>query len=309
MNNDIYNLSMADEDDYDEYEEEVIERDEEYDTGEEEYDDEEYEDEDYDDEEYEDEEPYDDEEYDEGYDDQYYDDRLNQVLDELAELKRNMTPAAVQQQPVMQQPFLPIQPHMMFGMPQNNDVVMYNEISRLRDELSKTQNSQTLHEELSRLKDDMEREKKHNEAQFLSEIKRLNERIEELQAPEKSKAAALPAGNQAAGYLPEAPQQPALPHKEFGKLVGINETLLKSTRDSDARIIADIAELKTKLEAMSGDETVNKALADIREAVKTLEERPACVNNSEAIAEISSSVAALKSAVDEHAEAMLGATE
>ena len=41
MNNDIYNLSMADEDDYDEYEEEVIERDEEYDTGEEEYDDEE----------------------------------------------------------------------------------------------------------------------------------------------------------------------------------------------------------------------------------------------------------------------------
>lgn len=308
MNNDIYNLSMADEDDYDEYEEEVIERDEEYDTGEEEYDDEEYEDEDYDDEEYEDEEPYDDEEYDEGYDDQYYDDRLNQVLDELAELKRNMTPAAVQQQPVMQQPFLPIQPHMMFGMPQNNDVVMYNEISRLRDELSKTQNSQTLHEELSRLKDDMEREKKHNEAQFLSEIKRLNERIEELQAPEKSKAAALPAGNQAAGYLPEAPQQPALPHKEFGKLVGINETLLKSTRDSDARIIADIAELKTKLEAMSGDETVNKALADIREAVKTLEERPACVNNGEAIAEISSSVAALKSAVDEHAEAMLGAT-
>ena len=238
MNN-IYNLSMADEDDYDEYEEEVIERDEEYDTGEEEYDDEEYEDEDYDDEEYEDEEPYDDEEYDEGYDDQYYDDRLNQVLDELAELKRNMTPAAVQH----------ITTSLFCGMPQNNDVVMYNEISRLRDELSKTQNSQTLHEELSRLKDDMEREKKHNEAQFLSEIKRLNERIEELQAPEKSKAAALPAGNQAAGYLPEAPQQPALPHKEFGKLVGINETLLKSTRDSDARIIADIAELKTKLEA------------------------------------------------------------
>ena len=163
MFDEISKFSMADDaDDYDEYEEEFIERDEEYDDGEEEYEDEEYDDEEYEDdyddeEEYEEEEPYE-EEYDDGYDDQYYDDRLNQVLDELAELKRNMAqPVAAQPQ----QPFSPIQPHLLFSIPQqSNEVVMYNEISRLRDELSKTQNSQSLHVELSRLKEDMEREKR-----------------------------------------------------------------------------------------------------------------------------------------------------
>ena len=303
MNKDINKLSMADEDDYDEYEEEVIERDEEYDDGDEydeEYDDEDYEDEEYDDEEYEEEEPYD-EEYDEGYDDQYYDDRLNQVLDELAELKRNMAPA-VQQQPV-QQPFLPIQPHMMIGMPQNNEVVMYNEISRLREELSKTQNSQVLHEELGRLKEEMERDKRQNEAQFLSEIKRLNERIEELQAPDKSKPAL--GATQTAGYLPEAGQHAsaASASKEIGKLVGINETLLKSTRDSNAHILADIAELKTKVDSLSSSDNsdnVNKALNDIHEAIKAVDVQKDSAKVGDALAEVSASVAALKNSVEEY---------
>ncbi|MCI8596802.1 MAG: hypothetical protein HFE35_08365 [Clostridia bacterium] len=348
MFDEISKFSMADDaDDYDEYEEEFIERDEEYDDGEEEYEDEEYDDEEYEDdyddeEEYEEEEPYE-EEYDDGYDDQYYDDRLNQVLDELAELKRNMAqPVAAQPQ----QPFSPIQPHLLFSIPQqSNEVVMYNEISRLRDELSKTQNSQSLHVELSRLKEDMEREKRQNETQFLSEIKRLNEKIEELQQPAQNRAAL--SGGQTAGYLPEpAPQH--VPQKELGKLVGISESLLKSTRESDSRIVSDVgevktniadvksnisdvktnisdfksnidevysnvsevktavADVKTKLESMSDDE-LKAALTEIKETLKTLEERPLCVDSSEAIgsmsdvlAEIAASIIALKNSVGEN---------
>lgn len=299
-------FSMADDsDEYDEYEEEVIERDEEYDPedGEydEEYDDEEYEDE-YDEEE-EPEEEYEDEEYDDGYDDQYYDDRLNQVLDELAELKRGMNSPAVQQQ----SPFPQMAPQMLYAMPQqnNNEVVMYNEISRLRDELSQTQNSQSMHVELTRLKEEMERDKRQNEAQFLSEIKRLNEKIEELQQPEKSRNQALAAPAPApAGLLPEAQVSP----KELNKLLGINETLLRATRDSDAKILSDIGDVKTRLESMdtvavnsalADIRTAIDALADMRTAINALAERPQAVDPSAALAELSAAVAALKTAVGE----------
>ena len=296
-------LTMADEDDYDEYEEEVIERDEEYDDGDE-YDDEEYEEE-YDDEEYEDEEPYDEEEYeeepyDDGYDDQYYDDRLNQVLDELAELKRNMNqqPAVVQPQ----QPYPAIQPHLLFSVPQQNgnEVVMYNEISRLRDELSKTQNEQSMHVELTRLKEEMEREKRQNETQFLSEIKRLNERIEELQQPESAKRAALPAGAPATALLPEAPQ---VSSKEINKLVNINESLLRSTRDSDAHILSDIAALKSKLDTMGASDELMAKLNEIRSAVATLESRPVH-DHADLMNEVSATVAGLKAAYEESAAAI-----
>ncbi len=294
----ISNLSMADDSDDDvEYEEEVIERDEEYDDGSDDYDDEEY----YDDEEeYDDDEGYDDydeeeEDYDDGYGDQYYDDRLNQVLDELAELKRGMNaPAPVQVPP--QQPFAPVQPHVLFGFPQqnNNEVVMYNEISRLRDELAKTQNSQSMHEELSRLKEDMEREKRHSEEHLLDEIKRLNERIEELQQPggERSVPKSIAGGSSSAGYLPEAPS------KELGKLVGINETLLKSQRDSDAHILSDIAEIKTKLDSILGSD-VNKALGELNNAVKSVAERPVSADNTQVLTEITAAIAGLKASLDE----------
>lgn len=296
MNDEIKNLSMADdENDYDEYEEEVIERDEEYDDEDdydEEYDDEEYDDEDdyEDEEEYDDEEPYD-EEYDDGYDDQYYDDRLNKVLDELAELKRGMTPAVAQPQ------YPSVQPHLLFTMPQqnNNEVVMYNEISRLRDELSKTQNSQSLHVELSKLKEDMEREKRQNETQFLSEIKRLNERIEELQQPEKPKAIAA-SGNGTAGYL----EAPRMPSKELNKLIGISESLLHNTTDSDSRIISEISELKNQVGKLPDIENANKTLGEIRTAVKALEERPETSEDIKAaLAEISAAISALKKSSEE----------
>lgn len=154
-----------DDSDYDEYEEEVIDRDEEYEVDDdEEYDDEEYDDEEYDDEDYDDAE----EDYDDGYDDNYYDERLNKVLDELAELKRNMANPPAVQSPAAPYVFpqQPVPYVINGGMPVvpssgGNEVLMYNEISRLRDELSKTQNSQNLHVELNRLKDEMERDRKY----------------------------------------------------------------------------------------------------------------------------------------------------
>ena len=154
-------------------EEEVIDRDEEYDDDS--YDDEDYGDEEYDDEGYD--EDYGDEEYDDGYNDDYYDDRLNKVLDELAELKRGMVPA-VQQQP---QPIMPPQYiYQPTAPPAGSEVVMYNEISRLRDELSRNQSSLEMQKELTRIKEDMQRDQKFAEAQYTAEIKRLQSKIDDL---------------------------------------------------------------------------------------------------------------------------------
>ena len=157
-------------------EEEVIDRDEEYEDDD--YDDEEY------DEEYDDEEGYDDEEYDEdgdyddGYNDDYYDDRLNKVLDELAELKRGMAPAPVQQMPPSVMP--PQYIYQPTAPPAGSEVVMYNEISRLRDELAKNQNSLEMQKELSRIKEDMARDQKFAESQYNAEIQRLQSKIDDL---------------------------------------------------------------------------------------------------------------------------------
>lgn len=289
-------LSMADDDDYDEYEEEVIERDEEYDDeDEEEYDDEEYdEDEDYDDD-----EEYDDEDEDEDYEEEYddggyedYDSRLDQVLDELAELKRTVNEKATSAAPapvVMPQtppPAYPsAMPHLLFSIPnqQNNEVVMYNEISRLRDELAKTQNEQSMHVELSRLKEEMERDKKLNEAQFLAEIKRLNERIEELSNNNNSRNNTNLPNNAppANGNTAESPRMPA---KELNKLITINENLLHGMADSDAKIVAEIGELKSRLEAINSAEIMT-AVDEIRVAVKSIGENPVTVSSSEGVSE------------------------
>ncbi len=266
----LLRIAMEDgDDDYDDYEEEVIERDEEYDDedeDEEEYDD--YDDEEYDDEEYDD---YDDEEYDDGYDEDYYDDRLNKVLDELAELKRGMSaPAVVQQQQPQQVP--PVQPYVLpVTHSTNNEVVMYNEISRLRDELSKTQNEQTLHVELTRLKDEMEKDKRANESALKSEIQRLTEKIDKMEKEADSKPALNSASN--------GPSYAALPEgsvssSDFNKLVDINDAILRNSRETDNRVLSDLNAVKTKLDSITGDDLA-KSLASIKKAVKTIDERTA----------------------------------
>lgn len=234
-------------------EEEVIDRDEEYDddSGDEE---EEY----YDDEDYGDEEEYDDEDYDDGYNDDYYDDRLNKVLDEIADLKRNMAnpPSTfVQpQQSIMPPPQYVYQPS---APPAGSEVVMYNEISRLRDELAKNQSSLEMQKELQRIKDDMARDQKFAESQYNAEIKRLQDKIEEL-----LKNACGPQGDLSEPTHVEGEKVSAL---DFDKLLSINEAVLRSMHDSDARLHGDISQLRKRVDELPSAEE----FARVAESVKT----------------------------------------
>lgn len=254
-------LSMDDDSDEEVVEEEVIDRDEEYDDDD--YDDE-YDDEEYDDEE-EDEGDYEDEDYDDGYSDDYYDDRLNKVLDEIAEIKRGMAPStAVAQQQQPQPPFIPqyiYQPNSPTPSA-NSEVIMYNEISRLRDELAKNQSSLEMQKELTRMKEDMARDQKFVESQYNAEIKRLQDRIDDL-----LKNAPGPQSEQ----LPASSQEKPLRlegGKNFDKLITINEAVLRATKDSDAHIRNEIELLKAKLEGLPSGEELSKLIEKAKSAAE-----------------------------------------
>ncbi len=250
-------------DDYDEYEEEVIERDEEYDPEDEEYDEEyddgEYDEEEYDDEGYEDdygdEEYYDDENYDENYDDNYYDDRFNQVLDEIADLKRSVggAPAVVQQPVAAQVPPYVITANQPYV---GGDIGMYNEISRLRDELSRTQNEQSLHLELNRLKEQMEKEQKQNEAALQGEIKRLHEKLDEMEGGAVK--------NDKAPVRSFAPESANEIRSDIQKLVSINETVLKASKESDGRLQSQISEIRKRISSLPDFSEINKSIESLK---------------------------------------------
>ena len=259
-------------------EEEVIDRDEEYDD--EDYDD--YGDEEYGDEEYD--EDYDDgydEEYDDGYNDDYYDDRLNKVLDELAELKRGMVPAnapaAVQPQPIMPPQYI----YQPTAPPAGSEVVMYNEISRLRDELARNQNSLEMQKELTRIKEDMQRDQKFAEAQYNAEIQRLQSKIDDLLKNGSSPQGELPAGNEPARL------EGGNTSGNLDKLLAINESILRAMRDSDARVQSEIAQLKKQLEDIPSVKELNGAVSSVKKAANNLD-----VGN---LSKLSGDIAALKS--------------
>lgn len=96
-----------------------------------------------------------DEGYEEGYDEAYEDERYNRLLDEIADLKRTVTsPAAPYTQPAYNGGGYapPVSP---YGANAGGEVAVYNELSRLREELNRAQNAQNMHMELSRLKEEM----------------------------------------------------------------------------------------------------------------------------------------------------------
>ncbi|MCM1221659.1 MAG: hypothetical protein NC548_44990, partial [Lachnospiraceae bacterium] len=260
-------------------EEEVIERDEEYDDGS----DDDYED-DYDD--YDEEEDYDDyedepeEDYDDGYSDDYYDDRLNKVLDEIAELKRGMVPATQQQPPVMQPP-IPQYIYQPSAPSAGSEVVMYNEISRLRDELAKNQSSLEMQKELARIKEDMERDRRYSEAQYSAEIKRLQDKIEELLKNAESPQGELP--------YTETARIEGGKSIDFDRLLGINEAILRNSKDGDARIQNEISQIKRQLDAVPSLEELNRAVSAVKKAA----------GSADAIAKLAEDVAALRTALDE----------
>lgn len=265
---------LADDDQYDEIEEEFTERDEEYE------DDEDY-DEEYDDG-YDEEEPYDEEYddyedgYEDGYDDQYYDDRLNKVLEEIAELKRGMAaPAVVPPQPPAPPVYPPQNPTAPYVYTNNatpqtpvgngfsSEVVMYNEISRLRDELSRTQNTQSLHMELTRLKDEMERDQRVKEDRYLDEIRRLNEKIETLQknelGPQSDNAVYLPTGSEGVSSGNAV---------DLEKLISINEAILMNAKNTDVHVQSELNAIKDKLAKLPDFDELNKAVGAIRRSAK-----------------------------------------
>ncbi len=281
-------------------EEEVIDRDEEYDVDddddEEDYDDEEYDDEeDYDDEDYDDEEDYDD-----GYNDDYYDDRLNKVLDEIAELKRGMqAPSTVVQQPPMPvQPQYIYQPQPMPSVPSaGSEVVMYNEISRLRDELAKNQSSLEMQKELTRIKEDMARDQKFAESQYNAEIKRLQDRIDDL-----LKNASSPQNEQqpASSQTQDTARFEGEKTLDFDKLLTINESILRAMRDSDAHIRGEIAQLKKQLEEFPSMEELNRAIGNVKKSAHGAE----CALNGDTVMKLASDIAAVRSAVQSGAPAV-----
>ncbi|MDE6293698.1 MAG: hypothetical protein K2L88_03650, partial [Clostridiales bacterium] len=258
-NQDKTTFSLADDDEI--VEEEFIDRDEEYDDDD--YDDEEYDDEEYDDEEYDD-EGYEDD-YDDGYNDDYYDDRLNKVLDELAELKRGMVPAA----PANIQPQQPIMPpqyiYQPTAPPAGSEVVMYNEISRLRDELARNQNSLEMQKELTRIKEDMARDQKFAEAQYTAEIQRLQSKIDDLLKNASSPQGELPAGNEPARL------EGGNSTVGLDKLLSINEAILRAMRDLDARVQSDIAQLKKQLDDMPSAKELSGAVSSVKKAANNID--------------------------------------
>ena len=276
-NQDKTTFSLADDDEI--VEEEFIDRDEEYDD--EDYDDEDYGDEEYDDEEYDD-EGYEDD-YDDGYNDDYYDDRLNKVLDELAELKRGMVPAApanIQPQPIMPPQYI----YQPTAPPAGSEVVMYNEISRLRDELARNQSSLEMQKELTRIKEDMQRDQKFAEAQYTAEIQRLQSKIDDLLKNASSPQGELPVGNEPARV------EGGTSTVGLDKLLSINEAILRAMRDLDARVQGDIAQLKKQLDDMPSAKELSGAVSSVKKAAGSID--------GDGMSKLSGDIAALKALLE-----------
>ena len=273
-------FSLADGDD-EIVEEEVIDRDEEY------------EDDDYDDEEYDDED-YGDEEYDDGYNDDYYDDRLDKVLDEIAELKRGMAPSTAVQQPGSVFPPMPQYVYQATppGPPSaGSEVLMYNEISRLRDELAKNQNNLEMQKELTRIKEDMARDQRFAESQYNAEIKRLQDRIDDLLKNAESSQDELPPANEQMTQL-ESGKSNKNGTLDFDKLLSINESILRSMRESDSRLQNEISQLRSKVEAMPSSEELGRAVSALKKLAHSGD-----AMGAENLAKLSNDIASLRAAI------------
>lgn len=186
------------------------------------------------------------------------DDRIDRVLDEIAELKRNMASGSGTA-PAAQNYAAPFPAS---GANTPSEVAMYNEISRLRDELSKTQHSQSMHMELNRMKEEMERETKSNEEKLLSEIKTLQKQIKSLQGEDDETAPEEPAPR---AYASES---------DIGALIKINESLVNYTKAFCDKVEADIDKLKVSMPNMPALEELSAKLTALKEMPLS---RPAAV--------------------------------
>ena len=163
---------------------------------------------------------------------------------------------------------------------------MYNEISRLRDELAKNQSSLEMQKELARIKEDMVRDQRYAEAQYGAEIKRLQDKIEDL----------LKNADGPQGELPytETARIEGGKSLDFDKLLNINEAILRNSKDGDARIQNEIAQIKRQLEAVPSLDELNRAVAAVKKAASGMDSIGA-----DTLSKLSADIAALKTAVEE----------
>ena len=119
-------------------------------------------------------EDIDDEFFDEFGDDEFdgeYDDRLEKVMDELSELKNNMLTGTGSSK----------KSNAAYSSAQSaNEAALSNEVARLRDELAKMQNSQTIQTELNKLREEMGRGGRANDDALVDEIKSLKSQVMSL---------------------------------------------------------------------------------------------------------------------------------
>lgn len=133
---------------------------------------------------------YDGDGYDEydGADDEYEDERYNRLLDEIADIKRTVTsPAAPYRGTYPYNGGYGAPPSAPYGTNPGGDVAVYNELSRLREELSRAQNAQNMHMELTRLKDEM------NKRDGGDDMSKLTGELKQVLGELKSGAAGLEA--------------------------------------------------------------------------------------------------------------------
>lgn len=157
------------------------------------------------------------------------DDRIDRLLDEIADLKRDMASGKNAGNQAYSSPY----PSSGTNAP--SEVALYNEISRLRDELSKTQHSQSMHMELNRMKEEMERDNKNNEERLLSEIKTLQKQIKSLKGEED---------------VAETEEARSSSDADIGALIRINESLVTYTKSFTTKLEAEIEELKKNMPDM-----------------------------------------------------------
>ena len=172
--------------------------------------------------------------------------------------------------------------------PAGSEVVMYNEISRLRDELAKNQSSLEMQKELSRLKEDMVRDQKIAEAQYNAEIQRLQSRIDDLLKNGSGPQSELPEGQETAHL------EGGKTSLELDRLLSINENVLRAMRDSDARMQSELSQLKKQLDEIPSLKELNGAVSAVKKAASNVDGI-----NSETLAKIINDIAALRTVIDE----------
>lgn len=148
------------------------------------------------------------------------DDRINRVLDELAELRRSMSPSERRQAGAPSY-------DSYRGGNTPGEVALYNEISRLRDELAKLQHSQSMHYELNRMKEELEKENKQNEDKLRSEIRNMRGADKAVYAE--------PA---------QAEPKPAAAADGVDALVKANESLAECVKSLGDKLDADMTDLR-----------------------------------------------------------------